>query len=119
MKQLILIFLTAVSINCKSQIVPDSIYKTGFVSYFDYGYKQTGKFDTTKAIILVSDTSWQRQIKTYSVRGYIISERHSYHGDRMSPMNYDDYFIVIGYLNEKRKPFPETIIIWNHKNVTN
>ncbi len=98
-----------------SQTYSDAILKSGYVDYGNFGYFPVNEYDTIPAVILVSDTSRHGQIKTFAIRGYCVRQKYKYHGDPMPPLNYDDYFKIIGYLNDRKTKLSSTYIVWESK----
>jgi hypothetical protein len=77
---------------------------------FNYGYNKTGKLDTVKAVLLITDCD---NCQSKSITAFAVREQSAYFGDRMPPGNYDDYWSVKSYLDNKKKPFPSAITIWD------
>lgn len=110
MKLLVTIsFILAFSL-VKSQ---DSIYYplTSRIIDFD-GYKKTGKIDTVKIVILITECD---DCTSKSVSAYAVREQSTYHGDRMPPLDYSDYWTIKSYLDNRKKPFPPKVIIWDNR----
>ena len=80
-------------------------------AYFgNYGYNATGKLDTVKAVLLITDCD---DCQSKSITAFAVREKQSYSGDRMPPGNYDDYWSVKSYLDSKKKAFPSATTIWD------
>jgi len=87
-----------------------TIAGTSWVSTFNYGYNKTGSLDTVKAVLLITDCD---NCQSKSVTAFAIREKNTYYGDRMPPGNYDDYWSVKSYLDDKKKAFPSATTIWD------
>ena len=119
--------LLLVAVFCQAQ---DSTYK-GFIALNDssiklitagsglslwsgsYGYHKTGKMDTVKAVLLITECD---NCQSKSVTAYAIREQSTYFGDRMlthPPTDYSDYWSVKSYLDSRKKAFPSTVTIWD------
>lgn len=119
--------LLLVAVFCQAQ---DSTYK-GFIALNDssiklitagsglslwpgsYGYHKTGKLDTVKAVLLITDCD---NCQSKSVSAYAVREQSTYFGDRMPtqpPTDYSDYWSVKSYLDSRKKTFPSTVTIWD------
>jgi hypothetical protein len=78
----------------------------------DFGYRKIEKFDTVKAIILLTECD---SCTSKSVPGFAVRQLFVYHGDRMPPGNYSDQWEIIAVLNWGKKRFSPNNIIWNYK----
>ncbi len=108
MRITILFFLFAFNL-ANSQ---DSIcFPTSGVIDFE-GYKKTGKIDTVKIVILITECE---VCTAKSVFAYAIREQSSYYGDRMPGSDYSDLWIIKSYLDNKRKPFTSKVIVWDNR----
>ena len=124
---LLLAILMLVAVFCKAQ---DSTHK-GLIALNDssfklitagsgislwsgsYGYHKTGKLDTVKAVLLITDCD---NCQSKSVSAYAVREQSTYFGDRMPtqpPTDYSDYWSVKSYLDSRKKTFPSTVTIWD------
>jgi len=124
---LLLAILMLVAVFCKAQdshhkgliALNDSSIKlitagSGLsIWYGSYGYHKTGKMDTVKAVLLITECD---NCQSKSVTAYAILEQSTYFGDRMPtypPTDYSDYWAVNSYLDSRKRTFPSTVTIWD------
>lgn len=112
-----------VAVFCQSQIkidnsfltlANDSLIKTITpFSGITFGYHKTGKLDTVKAVLLITECD---DCQSKSVTGYAVRELSTYFGDKMPTYpatDYSDTWEIKSYLDNRKKPFLSNVTIWD------
>ncbi len=76
-----------------------------------YVYNKTGKLDTVKAVLLITDCD---NCQSKSVPAFAVREQHTYFGN--TPQSYySDSWSIKSYLDINKKAFPPNVIVWDYR----